>query len=268
MAESRELFDCSICLQLLEDPVTTTCGHSYCMKCVNAFWDSNNDRGRRFSCPQCGQTFFPKPVLKRNTLLAALIEEHKGENRQNAAAGDTYAEPGDVQCDVCTGRKGKASMFCLVCLASYCETHLKPHYEVAPLKKHKLMEASAQIRDSICGRHDKLLEIYCRTDQQFICLLCLMGEHKGHDTVAVAEEKCHMQVIQLNHCFVLLMSVKFRKKKNSWICVSTETTGADQRGDHRQSGEVREDDGEAEEGCRRYQSECHSHSFILNVDTR
>uniref|UniRef100_A0A671U088 E3 ubiquitin/ISG15 ligase TRIM25-like n=1 Tax=Sparus aurata TaxID=8175 RepID=A0A671U088_SPAAU len=193
MAESRELFDCSICLQLLEDPVTTTCGHSYCMKCVNAFWDSNNDRGRRFSCPQCRQTFFPRPVLKRNTLLAALIEEHKGENRQNAAAGDTYAEPGDVQCDVCTGRKRKASMFCLVCLASYCETHLKPHYEVAPLKKHKLMEASAQIRDSICGRHDKLLEIYCRTDQQFICLLCLMGEHKGHDTVAVAEEKCHMQ---------------------------------------------------------------------------
>ena len=199
MAESRELFDCSICLQLLEDPVTTTCGHSYCMKCVNAFWDSNNDRGRRFSCPQCRQTFFPRPVLKRNTLLAALIKEHKEENDPNAAAGDTYADPGDVQCDVCTGRKRKASMFCLVCLASYCETHLKPHYEVTPLKKHKLIEASAQIRDSICGRHDKLLEIYCRTDQQFICLLCLMGEHKGHDTVAVAEEKCHMQVIQLSH---------------------------------------------------------------------
>ncbi|XP_076588832.1 E3 ubiquitin/ISG15 ligase TRIM25-like [Chaetodon auriga] len=192
MAYSQELFDCSICLQLLEDPVTTTCGHSYCIKCVNAFWDRNNDRGRSYSCPQCRQIFFPRPDLKRNTLLAALVEEHRRATAQSAA-GDTYAGPGDVQCDACTGRKIKASMFCLVCLASYCETHLKPHFEVPPLKKHNLIQASARIKDSICGRHDKLLEIYCRTDGQFICLLCVVEEHKGHDTVAVTAEKCEMQ---------------------------------------------------------------------------
>ncbi|XP_070764238.1 E3 ubiquitin/ISG15 ligase TRIM25-like [Enoplosus armatus] len=194
MAYSEDLFDCSICLQLLEDPVTTACGHSYCITCINTFWDRNNDRGRTYSCPQCRQTFCPRPDLKRNTLLAGLLEEHRRTTSQSAAAGeDTYAALGDVQCDACMGRKRKASMFCLVCLASYCKTHLKPHFEVPPLKKHNLIKASTWIKDSICSHHDKLLEIYCRTDGQFICLQCLMDEHKGHDTVAVAAQMCEMQ---------------------------------------------------------------------------
>ncbi|XP_059190950.1 tripartite motif-containing protein 16-like [Centropristis striata] len=195
MAYSQELFDCSICLQLLEDPVTIACGHSYCIMCLSAFWDTNNNK-ECYSCPECRQTFSPRPALKRNTLLAALLEEDKRRKSQNAADDDdddTYAAPGDVQCDACTGRKRKASMFCLVCLASYCETHLKPHFEVPPLKKHSLIQASSRIKESICVRHDKLLEIFCRTDQQFICLLCGMEEHRGHDTVTVAAEQCAIQ---------------------------------------------------------------------------
>ncbi|XP_040893780.1 E3 ubiquitin/ISG15 ligase TRIM25-like [Toxotes jaculatrix] len=192
MANNTELFECPICLQLLEDPVTTGCGHSYCKKCINTFWDVNNNRRRRYSCPQCRETFNRRPVLKKSALLANLLEEHKRKTSQSAAA-DTDVAPGDVSCDMCTGRKRKACKFCRVCLVSYCETHLQPHFDVPPLKRHSLIPASAGIKESICGRHDKLLEIYCHTDQQFICLTCAMDEHKGHDTVEVAAEKCEMQ---------------------------------------------------------------------------
>ncbi|XP_074534568.1 E3 ubiquitin/ISG15 ligase TRIM25-like [Halichoeres trimaculatus] len=192
-SQSQELLECSICLQLLEDPVTTTCGHTYCMKCINSFWDTIKQRD--YNCPLCGETFSERPGLKKNTLLAALLEEHRGNNSKSAAAeaGDTYAGPQDVQCDACTERKRKATKFCLVCLTSFCETHLKPHFEVPPLKKHKLIQASVRIQDQICGLHDKLLEIYCRTDQQLICLQCVMDGHKGHDTVTVAEEKSEFE---------------------------------------------------------------------------
>lgn len=192
MANNPGLFDCSICLQLLEDPVTTACGHSYCVKCINTFWDKSNNGGGTYSCPQCRESFDPRPVLKRNTVLADLLEQ---QNCHNAAEDETYAEPGDVQCDFCMGRKRKACKFCVVCLASYCEVHVQSHLEVPPLTKHCLITASTSIKESICGRHNKLLERYCHTDQQFICLLCVVDEHKDHNTVAVATEQAVMQVI-------------------------------------------------------------------------
>ncbi|TNN59782.1 Tripartite motif-containing protein 16 [Liparis tanakae] len=198
MAEGPDLFDCSICLQLLNDPVTTACGHSYCLRCINDFWDEPNTHREGYSCPQCRQTYTPRPVLKRNILVAALLEEHERTASHNAAA-DAAADaaaataPGDVQCDACTGTKRRAWMFCFECLASYCETHLKPHFEVATLRSHNLIQASARAKDSMCGRHGKLLEIYCRSDQQFACVMCVIEEHTSHDTVTVAAERCETQ---------------------------------------------------------------------------
>ncbi|XP_070970208.1 tripartite motif-containing protein 29-like [Oncorhynchus clarkii lewisi] len=83
-------------------------------------------------------------------------------------------------------------MSCLVCLVSYCETHLQPHYDIPGLKKHTLVKATAQLQEKICSHHDKLLEVYCRTNQKCICVLC-MDEHKGHDTLSVAAERTEKQ---------------------------------------------------------------------------
>uniref|UniRef100_A0A668VCR4 RING-type domain-containing protein n=1 Tax=Oreochromis aureus TaxID=47969 RepID=A0A668VCR4_OREAU len=137
----QEKLCCSVCLDLLKDPVTIPCGHNYCMSCIKVHWNKEEPKGA-YSCPQCRKIFIPRPALVKNTMLAEL--------------------------------KLKAVKSCLVCLVSYCEQHL-------------------QLKGNICSTHNEVMKMFCRTDQQCICYLCCVNEHKDHNTVPVEEERIEMQ---------------------------------------------------------------------------
>ncbi|XP_066532959.1 tripartite motif-containing protein 16-like isoform X4 [Hoplias malabaricus] len=188
----QDRFMCPVCLDLLKDPVAVPCGHSFCKVCINNCWDHNNQR-RIYRCPQCRETFTPRPVLRRNNMLAEVVEKLKKTELQAPSPAHCYAGPGDVECDFCTGRKHKAVKSCLMCVVSLCETHLKPHLEIPALIKHKLVKASTKLQEKICSLHDEVMKLYCRTDQQLVCYLCTMEEHRGHDTVAAGAERKEKQ---------------------------------------------------------------------------
>ncbi|XP_065122581.1 tripartite motif-containing protein 16-like protein [Paramisgurnus dabryanus] len=182
---SQDQFICSVCLDLLKDPVAIPCGHSYCMSCITDYWDQKKD----YSCPQCRQTFTTRPVLGKNTMLAEVVEKLKKTKLQAARPDHCYAKPGDVECDVCTERKHKAVKSCLVCLNSYCQNHLEQHENLFKGKKHNLIDATGRLQQMICPQHEKLLEFYCRTDELCICYLCMAGMHKNHNTISAEEER-------------------------------------------------------------------------------
>lgn len=121
----------------------------------------------------------------------SLDKSRRPNSRSQARA---LARSGDVLCDFCTTKKQKAEKSCLVCLASYCETHVQSHYNYPTLMKHKLVKATGQMREKLCAQHDKLLEAFCRTDETSVCVLCMMDEHKHHDIVPAGTERTEKQV--------------------------------------------------------------------------
>ncbi|KTF74628.1 hypothetical protein cypCar_00027552 [Cyprinus carpio] len=158
------------------------------MSCITDCWNQE-DQKRVYSCPQCRQTFSLRPALNKSTMLAEVVEQLKKTELQTAVP----AGPGDVECDVCTVRKHKAVKSCLVCLNSFCQNHLEQHENLFKGKRHDLMDATGRLQEMICCKHEKLLEIYCRTDQRCICLLCMVDEHKNHETVSTAAERTEKQ---------------------------------------------------------------------------
>ncbi|XP_073715992.1 E3 ubiquitin-protein ligase TRIM39-like [Misgurnus anguillicaudatus] len=170
---SEEL-QCSMCLDVFSDPVSTPCGHNFCRICLKQCWDNS----QIYSCPYCKETFSKRPELKINTTLreVTLIFKEKFSLRRS-----------EVLCDICDERKLKALKSCLTCQTSYCKTHLDLHEKIN-LKKHKLMDPVENIKDYICEKHERPLELFCRDDQTCVCVFCTDGDHKNHNTVPLEEE--------------------------------------------------------------------------------
>ncbi|XP_053192418.1 E3 ubiquitin-protein ligase TRIM21-like isoform X4 [Scomber japonicus] len=184
---SEDQFRCSICLDVFTDPVTTPCGHNFCKNCINQHWNSND----QYLCPLCKETFYTRPKLHINTFISEMVSQFRQEAQQKASSSSSEqqaAKPGEVLCDICTGTKLKALKSCLVCLTSYCETHLEPHLTALGMKRHQLMDPVENLEDRMCMKHDKPLELFCKTDQTCVCMLCSVLDHKAHGVVPLKEE--------------------------------------------------------------------------------
>uniref|UniRef100_A0A8C4RJG7 Tripartite motif-containing protein 16-like n=1 Tax=Erpetoichthys calabaricus TaxID=27687 RepID=A0A8C4RJG7_ERPCA len=180
----QDEFTCSVCLDTLTDPVTIPCAHNFCLKCLTDFWDQRQD----CSCPQCRENFTTRPALRRNNLLNEVIKKLKNTTI-SPPPSQNYAGPEDVECDVCTGKKFTAVMSCLTCMASFCQTHLQPHYEGAAWKGHKLVGPDGNLKEKLCEKHQKSLEMFCRTDDSCICIMCAVTGHKNHEMAELETER-------------------------------------------------------------------------------
>ncbi|XP_033982832.1 E3 ubiquitin-protein ligase TRIM21-like [Trematomus bernacchii] len=183
---TEDQFLCSICLDVFTDPVSTPCGHNFCKACISEHWDVDV----QCQCPNCKKVYNIKPELQVNTFISEMAAQLRQSAQQKASSSSSeqqVVKPGEVPCDACTGTRLKALKSCLVCLESYCETHLEPHLTRAGLKKHQLIDPVENLESRMCVKHDKLLELFCKTDQVCVCMLCTVLDHKTHDVVPLKE---------------------------------------------------------------------------------
>ncbi|XP_050960303.1 E3 ubiquitin-protein ligase TRIM39-like [Labeo rohita] len=199
-----EELQCSICLDVFTDPVSTPCGHNFCKTCLKKCWDNS----QTCNCLYCKETFKQRPDLKINTTLREVIDHYEKKGPEKISV--TFSE---VVCDYCEERKLKALKSCLVCQSSYCETHLQPHLKVAGLRKHKLIDPVSNLEDYICQKHEKPLEMFCKDDQTCVCLFCTEAVHKNHNTVPleVESEKKKTQLMKTQKVVQQMIQDRIKK---------------------------------------------------------
>uniref|UniRef100_A0A8D3DT36 Uncharacterized protein n=1 Tax=Scophthalmus maximus TaxID=52904 RepID=A0A8D3DT36_SCOMX len=69
---------CASCQDVLKDPVSTSCGHWLCRRCITSYWDQSGSPGES-SCPQCGQRSRTGPGAQTaaDRGLQQVLDEHK-----------------------------------------------------------------------------------------------------------------------------------------------------------------------------------------------
>ncbi|KAK0149242.1 E3 ubiquitin/ISG15 ligase TRIM25 [Merluccius polli] len=79
---SEDNFSCSICLDVFNSPVTTSCGHNFCRTCITTFWDDQV----QYKCPVCNELFHTRPDLRVNIILSEMVDQFRPSVRVKEAA--------------------------------------------------------------------------------------------------------------------------------------------------------------------------------------
>ncbi|XP_059525544.1 E3 ubiquitin/ISG15 ligase TRIM25 [Myotis daubentonii] len=191
-----EELTCSICLELFKVPVTTPCGHNFCGSCLDETWTV---QGAPFQCPQCRTAYPARPQLRKNTVLCTVVEQFAQAELARATAPDDWTPPsraaapsptGQVACDHCL--KAAAVKTCLVCMASFCQEHLRPHFDSPAFRDHPLQPPVQDLFRRKCPQHNRLRDLFCPEHSECICHICLV-EHKTCSPVPLSQASADLE---------------------------------------------------------------------------
>uniref|UniRef100_A0A671Y6J0 NACHT domain-containing protein n=1 Tax=Sparus aurata TaxID=8175 RepID=A0A671Y6J0_SPAAU len=84
--ERKQPTCCVWCQDVLKDPVSTSCGHWFCRRCITSYWDQSASPGDS-SCPQCGVNVGLQEVLDEHKISLRRRCERVTEGSDEAGSG-------------------------------------------------------------------------------------------------------------------------------------------------------------------------------------
>ena len=189
----REEVSCSVCSDLFTDPKQLSCLHSFCLKCVNQ-WYQTCGGGDAIKCPKC-QTLSRIPAsgdlkdLPTSFYLNGFIDVLAIKECKNT----------QLTCGNCDKKSSEAS-YCFQCCIFYCEECLMFHSKMRDKTGHRAL-AVREFQDKdfedvlkrpvFCSRqgHQKEeLKYYCKECETALCETCVILDHGGHVLKLIEEE--------------------------------------------------------------------------------
>uniref|UniRef100_A0A8C4T3Q2 Tripartite motif-containing protein 16-like n=1 Tax=Erpetoichthys calabaricus TaxID=27687 RepID=A0A8C4T3Q2_ERPCA len=97
--------------------------------------------------------------------------------------------------------------FCLQCLADYWDQRqecrcpqcastfaTRPELHINTVLNEVLTDPDVNLKEKICAKHHQSLNMFCKTDDMCICMVCVVNEHNGHTMVELEPETEEKQV--------------------------------------------------------------------------
>jgi len=186
----HDLTDCTICTEVYTDPRVLPCGHTYCLKCIEAL-SKDKPPGDEVACPLCRKEFIvpddgvadlPKNFFVANFLQIkelSSVESKTGPCEACSAGEDRESEVVNV-----------ASVYCVECQMKLCRICERAHKTIRFSRSHKLIAIGDEIDvetlcqsmpPTFCDQHkDESLKLYCFDCTSAICIMCYIKSHNGH----------------------------------------------------------------------------------------
>ncbi|XP_067301943.1 E3 ubiquitin-protein ligase TRIM39 [Pseudorasbora parva] len=206
---SEEQLLCSICLDVFDNPVSTPCGHSFCMSCIRHYWDT----AKQCQCPLCKQTFKRKPDLHINRTLREITEQFKSmmanpEESWTVGASGEAEKGGRTQETVDGAQKpGPLPGYLLDEMKQRLSRHnahgndergseQTPNIDTngtviarqLSLRRYTLSGAADAMKVPLCPKHHRNLELFCLSDLECICTECGQTDHQSHNITCAEKE--------------------------------------------------------------------------------
>ncbi|OBS80346.1 hypothetical protein A6R68_21463, partial [Neotoma lepida] len=125
----KEEVTCPICLELLKEPVSADCDHSFCRACITLNYESSKGKEGEGICPVC-RVSYQFGNLRPNRHVANIVERLTGFK----------SSPGEEQnVNVCAQHGEKLQLFCekdMVAICGLCERSLVHRgHQTAPIEE-------------------------------------------------------------------------------------------------------------------------------------
>uniref|UniRef100_A0A8C6WML7 Uncharacterized protein n=1 Tax=Neogobius melanostomus TaxID=47308 RepID=A0A8C6WML7_9GOBI len=148
---SEEELQCSICLEVLTDPVSTPCGHTFCKHCITETWRVNAP----CRCPVCNEVFTSRPQLKTNIFISAMVAQFRQRAQPNVTQDQClqHNKPLELFCE------SDHSCVCVLCSLQHQGHTLVPLKEACEAKQRELQKSQAHTQRMIQDRTQKISEV-------------------------------------------------------------------------------------------------------------
>ena len=198
ISQLEEDLECSVCLEVLKDPRTLPCCHSFCKDCLEGVVQTcratapHSQSIEEIPCPNCRAMFPLDPDkhvadMPRNHFISNLVKVTAVLDRGIGVpcshnCSQSYSVARCVTCE---------KFLCRECLTDHNKYRGHDGHSVLTMEELSKPENRKKIKDKMyCNEHSgKKLKVYCETCDQLICKDCMDFKHvkQGHSCFLVKD---------------------------------------------------------------------------------